>query len=198
MSRAQMRLRPVASEVGAARVFIRSTLRDWGIAGILVDDLELVATELVTNALIHARGEARLALSRSAPDAVRLTVSDSSKPWMTASCSTRPPLLNTAGDDAQRAHLPGRRNAALDLRQRRREPLVADGDVDPEQDRPKADRHRQRCLLSVGVADPSTHLTFLLQRPQSGQAACACPQGEGRRMAGGSCSHRAWSLDGPA
>lgn len=75
-SSAQMRLRPVASEVGAARAFIRATLCDWGIAGNLMQDLELVATELVTNALIHAHGEARLALSRSAPDAVRLTVSD--------------------------------------------------------------------------------------------------------------------------
>lgn len=34
-------------------------------------------------------------------------------------------------------------------------PLTADGDVDPEQDHPKANRRRQRWLLSVGIAHPA-------------------------------------------
>lgn len=45
-------LEPESRCTGAARAFIRSTLLGWGL-GTLVDDVEVVATELVTNALRH-------------------------------------------------------------------------------------------------------------------------------------------------
>ncbi|WP_405743632.1 ATP-binding protein [Streptomyces sp. NBC_01525] len=46
-------LPPRYESVGGARKFTRDTLRDWGLEG-LFDGVELVVSELVTNALRHA------------------------------------------------------------------------------------------------------------------------------------------------
>lgn len=52
-STATCALRPEPAAVGAAREFARATLADWRI-GQLSDDVSLVVSELVTNALRHA------------------------------------------------------------------------------------------------------------------------------------------------
>lgn len=61
---------------GAARRFVADTLREWGVDD-RADDLELVVTELATNAIKHAGSAFNVQLSCS-PDAVRVAVTDSS------------------------------------------------------------------------------------------------------------------------
>ncbi|KQT94724.1 hypothetical protein ASG49_07845 [Marmoricola sp. Leaf446] len=62
-------------EVTAAREFGRRTLTRWGLVH-LDDTVSLLVTELVTNALVHTDGPARLELRRH-EGAVRVMVSDS-------------------------------------------------------------------------------------------------------------------------
>ncbi|MFQ6144455.1 SpoIIE family protein phosphatase [Streptomyces seoulensis] len=59
----------------AARRFVDARLRSWGLAG-MSDALQLVASELVTNALIHAGSDVDVRL-RAFADRVRLEVRDS-------------------------------------------------------------------------------------------------------------------------
>ncbi len=73
--RAELRLRAAASEVHDARAFIRALTIPWQLPAPVVDDLELAASELVTNAVIHATGEVHVALLRT-PGEVRLEVDD--------------------------------------------------------------------------------------------------------------------------
>ncbi|MFJ5035996.1 SpoIIE family protein phosphatase [Streptomyces sp. NPDC088560] len=61
--------------VREARGFVHACLSDWGLAD-LSDDLELITSELVTNALVHAGGDVDLRL-RASGDRVRLEVRDS-------------------------------------------------------------------------------------------------------------------------
>ncbi|MEU6343237.1 ATP-binding SpoIIE family protein phosphatase [Streptomyces sp. NPDC046977] len=70
--------------VAAARGFVHQRLCDWGLMG-LSDDLVLITSELVTNALIHAGSDVDLRL-RAFSDRVRLEVldSDSDPPVPTA------------------------------------------------------------------------------------------------------------------
>ncbi|MET8160261.1 SpoIIE family protein phosphatase [Sphaerisporangium sp. NPDC005289] len=60
--------------VGAARRFVRRHLREWGLDE-LSDDLEVMASEMVTNALIHADSDVEVRL-REYPDRVHLEVRD--------------------------------------------------------------------------------------------------------------------------
>jgi CheY-like chemotaxis protein len=71
---AAVELGPNPRDVATARRFVGVRCEDWG-CGDLVDDAELVASELVTNALLHGAGrcELRLALSDAA---LRLQVVD--------------------------------------------------------------------------------------------------------------------------
>ncbi|WP_225847489.1 SpoIIE family protein phosphatase [Streptomyces sp. HPF1205] len=64
--------------VGEARGFVRGRLCEWGLGDPtgLADDLELITSELVTNALIHAGSDVDLRL-RVHGDRVRLEVRDS-------------------------------------------------------------------------------------------------------------------------
>lgn len=48
-------VRPLAESLDAVRLFVRRTARDWAVDGI-ADDLTLVVSELVTNALRHGLG----------------------------------------------------------------------------------------------------------------------------------------------
>ncbi|HWM19830.1 MAG TPA: MEDS domain-containing protein [Ilumatobacteraceae bacterium] len=59
-----------------ARRFVAETLQRWGLID-LVDDATLVVSELATNAMMHARSDFTVALSRRG-DAVRVEVADSS------------------------------------------------------------------------------------------------------------------------
>ncbi len=72
---AELPLKSAATEAGAARAFIRSLATPWQLPAPVLDDLELAASELVTNAVIHACGEVHVAVHRL-PDGVRLEVED--------------------------------------------------------------------------------------------------------------------------
>lgn len=65
-----------ADSPGAARRFVQQCLQQWGHAT-LVDDVSLVATELVTNAVLHARSELEVVLAVGGR--VRLEVHDGSQ-----------------------------------------------------------------------------------------------------------------------
>jgi len=65
--------------VSAVRHRIRQILTDWNLATDITEDVLLVASELLTNAIVHALPPATLALSRSEVDrcrAVRVEVTD--------------------------------------------------------------------------------------------------------------------------
>ncbi|MFR0355911.1 ATP-binding protein [Streptomyces sediminimaris] len=65
--------------VSAVRRRIRTVLIDWNLAADTAEDVLLVVSELVTNAIVHALPPATLTLSRTAPDgcgAVRVEVTD--------------------------------------------------------------------------------------------------------------------------
>jgi anti-sigma regulatory factor (Ser/Thr protein kinase) len=63
---------PVGSEAASVRRFVRRVMGDWGVdAG----DVVLLANELATNAVIHARGPFDILLRRSATR-VRVSVRD--------------------------------------------------------------------------------------------------------------------------
>jgi len=67
-------LGPAASDVAVARRFVADRCRDWG-CGDVVEDAELVVSELVTNALVH--GESSCELRAGLSDAaLRLQVVD--------------------------------------------------------------------------------------------------------------------------
>ena len=68
--------------IGDARAFAVATLARWGL-GPLTDTVTLLASEMVTNAMVHTEGPATLELRRDG-DTVRLRVSDA---------DTRPPQL---------------------------------------------------------------------------------------------------------
>ncbi|MCW2866173.1 MAG: prpC7 [Marmoricola sp.] len=72
--RATLAVHSVAQS-SAARAFVRTTLRSWGLSRI-EDSVTLLVTEMVTNALVHTDGSARLEL-RHQDGAVRVMVSDS-------------------------------------------------------------------------------------------------------------------------
>jgi DNA-binding NarL/FixJ family response regulator len=62
------------ASAGAARRFMRETLREWD-ADDLLDSVNLLVTELVTNAVIHADSEPEVAVVLT-PDALRVEVTD--------------------------------------------------------------------------------------------------------------------------
>ena len=63
--RNELRLAPAPSAVAAARAFVRDTCQYWGLAlpdATVADRAVLLANELVTNAVVHARTDLRLRL----------------------------------------------------------------------------------------------------------------------------------------
>jgi anti-sigma regulatory factor (Ser/Thr protein kinase) len=67
---------PTPESVGRARRFAARTLASWG-AQQLEDDVRVVASELATNALLHARTEFTLGITLDG-DLLRLTLADGS------------------------------------------------------------------------------------------------------------------------
>ncbi|MFF4359295.1 ATP-binding protein [Streptomyces sp. NPDC001604] len=68
-----------AGAVSVVRRRIRQILTDWNLAADTAEDVLLVASELLTNAIVHALPPATLSLSRSDVDrcgAVRVEVTD--------------------------------------------------------------------------------------------------------------------------
>ncbi|MEU0335109.1 ATP-binding protein [Streptomyces sp. NPDC006193] len=64
------------SAVGAARRTVRGLLTDWGVPDGVRDDVLLVVSELVTNALVHAAGERIGCRLHGAGGRVRIEVED--------------------------------------------------------------------------------------------------------------------------
>ena len=62
--------------MSAARLFVRDTLSDWGLRA-AYDAAEMLVSEVVTNAVLHARTPFSVEVSRGG-DAVRVSVSDGS------------------------------------------------------------------------------------------------------------------------
>lgn len=67
------------ASVGTARRVLRDLLAAWGVAGDIRDDTVLVASELVTNALVHAAGERIACRVRWAAGRVRVEVEDQNR-----------------------------------------------------------------------------------------------------------------------
>lgn len=70
------RFPPDSASAPAARRFVAEVLRGWALAD-LVDDAALATTELVGNAVLHARTEIEVRVARSGPG-VRILVADRS------------------------------------------------------------------------------------------------------------------------
>ena len=62
---ARQAIRDEQQAVAEARHFVADTLREWAIGEPLVDDVVLLVSELVTNALIHGRGPVELRIRMS-------------------------------------------------------------------------------------------------------------------------------------
>jgi PAS domain S-box-containing protein len=73
--RSHVRLPPHGSSVGAARRFVTATLEEHGLGEDLVDDAALATSELVTNAVLHARTELAVHVE-FAGGTVRISVDD--------------------------------------------------------------------------------------------------------------------------
>jgi anti-sigma regulatory factor (Ser/Thr protein kinase) len=59
-----------------ARIWARTTLCAWDVGGQAAADVELVVSELVTNALVHGRGRIRVDLAVTAAGELRVEVHD--------------------------------------------------------------------------------------------------------------------------
>jgi CheY-like chemotaxis protein/anti-sigma regulatory factor (Ser/Thr protein kinase) len=74
-SQASLELEAHVESARLARRFVRETLVTWGVAADSLDDALLVVSELVTNAVVHARTDCELRLGLS-PGSVRIEVVD--------------------------------------------------------------------------------------------------------------------------
>ncbi|MFJ5779787.1 ATP-binding protein [Streptomyces sp. NPDC093094] len=72
-----LHLPAVAASVPRTRRFTRSVLENWGLQGEVMDNTEIIVSELAGNAALHGRSEltVRLALGRLSP--LHVTVIDS-------------------------------------------------------------------------------------------------------------------------
>jgi anti-sigma regulatory factor (Ser/Thr protein kinase) len=88
-----IRLPAQPASVSVARRHVRTLLEDLGGEGSLVDDVALVVTELVANAVLHAGAPISLTVRRldDRPDAVRVEVADG---------SPAPPVARSYGSQA--------------------------------------------------------------------------------------------------
>lgn len=68
---------PSAAQVGRMRRITRASLRNWALPGALIEDAELVVSELVTNAIDHGHGCVGLRV-RHVAEGLRVEVSDDS------------------------------------------------------------------------------------------------------------------------
>ena len=73
---AEIGLPPKSTSPARARRFVAGTLAEWGLEG--GDDAVLVVSELVTNALLHARTPMTVELAEDTGESVRLSVTDGS------------------------------------------------------------------------------------------------------------------------
>jgi anti-sigma regulatory factor (Ser/Thr protein kinase) len=69
-------LDPAPEAVRAARQFLRAALPRPGLDPVTIDSLLLAASELVTNAVLHARTRFRVTVRKAAPGTIRVEVAD--------------------------------------------------------------------------------------------------------------------------
>jgi len=74
---ASLDLPPDHTAAARARHFVAATLRGWGCHD-AVADAELLVSELVTNAVLHARSEATVTVDRNGSGLLRVAVCDAS------------------------------------------------------------------------------------------------------------------------
>jgi len=110
-------LRPSFGAPATARQFVVSKLRSWGVEQDY-PDVELLTSELVTNAIRHADGPVELAIDHAGADCVRIEVRDLSErlPVM------RP--LESARDGGWGMHIVGRIATRWGLEQRTGEKTI--------------------------------------------------------------------------
>lgn len=82
----------------AARGFVAEALRQWGHSGTLLEDSQLVVSELATNAVVHARS-AFSVVARREGSGVRLSVHDLSTAQPVLRCT--PDVLAPSGRGLQ-------------------------------------------------------------------------------------------------
>ena len=94
---AAFRLDPLPESAGRARRIVRGLLPDWGL-GRLVEDVDLVVSELVTNALLHSGEDAA-----GAEDPIRfeLALQDGRLTARVVDSSPLPPRPEEAADTAE-------------------------------------------------------------------------------------------------
>ena len=77
---AVVRLAPDVSRLGEARRFIGRTLREWHADGARIEAVQLVATELLANAIVHAGSAPVLTLGADGRDLVLRVADESPEP----------------------------------------------------------------------------------------------------------------------
>ena len=87
---ASLELPPDHTAAARARHFVAATLREWGCDNAVVD-AELLVSELVTNAVLHARSQATVSVERDGHGVLRVAVCDA---------SPAPPRLRDYGPDS--------------------------------------------------------------------------------------------------
>jgi anti-sigma regulatory factor (Ser/Thr protein kinase) len=110
-------LRPSFGAPAVARQFVASKLRTWGVEQ-AYPDVELLTSELVTNAIRHADGPVELTIDQASGECVRIEVRDQSErlPVM------RP--LEAARDGGWGLHIVGHIATRWGLEQRRGEKTI--------------------------------------------------------------------------
>jgi anti-sigma regulatory factor (Ser/Thr protein kinase) len=76
-ARQSLRFPPTAQSASKARHFVVDTLQAWQMEA-LVDSAALLASEVITNAVLHARTPFTVTLERIGDDCVQIAVSDGS------------------------------------------------------------------------------------------------------------------------
>ena len=76
--RATFRLLPSNTSPRAGRLVVSEVLQEWGVPTSVVDDAVLMVSELVTNAVLHARSEDPLELELVYDKTLRISLADGS------------------------------------------------------------------------------------------------------------------------
>ena len=77
METARLELPATPAAAGVARLFVRCLCEEWGVEGV-ADVAELLSSELVTNAVVHAHSSVELYAARDDDGALRVDVYDRS------------------------------------------------------------------------------------------------------------------------
>ena len=75
METARLELPATPAAAGVARVFVRCLCEEWGVESV-ADVAELLSSELVTNAVLHAHSSVELCAARDEDGALRVDVYD--------------------------------------------------------------------------------------------------------------------------